>query len=191
MMQGKKYGAILADPPWLFRNWSAKGEGRNPLQQYGVERVADLAKLPIRDCAASDCALFMWIMDAMLLDALELIDAWGFQYRTVAFIWAKSAQAHLWDFPMGMGYWTRKQGELCLLATRGKPPRLSKGVRQLILDPRREHSRKPDETYDRIQQLVAGPYLELFARQRWPGWDAWGNEVDKFKAAPIAAGATG
>jgi N6-adenosine-specific RNA methylase IME4 len=79
-----------------------------------------------------------------------------------------------------MGYYTRQQTELCLLATRGKPAVRDRGVRQLIIAPRREHSRKPDEQYERIERLVDGPYLEMFARQKWPGWDSWGNEVEKF-----------
>jgi N6-adenosine-specific RNA methylase IME4 len=81
---------------------------------------------------------------------------------------------------IGMGYSTRKQAELCLLFTRGKPKRLSKGVRHVIEAPRREHSRKPDETFTRIEALYAGPYLEMFAREGRPGWTAWGNQTDKF-----------
>jgi N6-adenosine-specific RNA methylase IME4 len=79
-----------------------------------------------------------------------------------------------------MGYWTRANTEPCLLATRGRPKRLNADVRQAIIEPRREHSRKPDGIHKRIERLVAGPYLELFARQQRPGWDVWGNEVDKF-----------
>ena len=82
-----------------------------------------------------------------------------------------------------MGMWTRSNSEVCLLATRGKPRRLAADVRQVIQAPTREHSRKPDEIYGRIERLVEGPYLEMFARQAWPGWDAWGNEVGKFEAA--------
>jgi N6-adenosine-specific RNA methylase IME4 len=84
------------------------------------------------------------------------------------------------DASVGMGYWTRANSEACLLATRGKPKRLNADVRQGIIAPRREHSRKPDGIHARIERLVAGPYCELFARERRPGWDAWGNEVDKF-----------
>lgn len=81
---------------------------------------------------------------------------------------------------MLLGYWTRSNSEVCLLATRGKPKRSNADVRQAIIAPRREHSRKPDGIHERIERLVAGPYLELFARQRRPGWDCWGNEVEKF-----------
>jgi len=167
------YGAILADPPWRFQNWSSKGEKKNPKRHYQTMSLEDLRGLELP--AADDCALLMWVVDAHMPHALELIEAWGFTYKTVAFIWVKPS--------IGMGYWSRKQAELCLLATKGKPKRLSGGVRQIIEAPRREHSRKPDEIYRRIQQLVGGPYLEMFARQSWPGWDAWGAETDKFEAA--------
>lgn len=124
--------------------------------------------------AADNCALFMWVVDSHLDQAMALIEAWGFKYKTVAFVWAKPP-------PFGMGYWTRKRAELCLLATRGKPKRLSGGVDQLIEAPRREHSRKPDEARRRIARLVPGPYLEMFAREKPDGWDVWGNEVGKFQ----------
>src|SRR5215467_15676316 len=107
---------------------------------------AALASLPVGEWAAKDCALFMWVVDAHLEEALRLAHAWGFTFKTVAFIWDKNQ--------IGLGYWTRKEAELCLLFTRGKPKRLGKGVRQIIRAPRREHSRKPDEIYDRIEALV-------------------------------------
>lgn len=168
------YGAILADPPWRFQNWSSKGEKKNAKRHYQTMSLEELRGLELP--AADNCALLMWIIDTHMPDALELIKAWGFTYKTVAFVWVKPS--------IGLGYWSRKQAELCLLATKGKPKRLnlSGGVRQLIEAPRREHSRKPDDIYERIEQLVAGPYLEMFARQSWPGWDAWGAETTKFEA---------
>ena len=129
--------------------------------------------------ADDDCVLFLWAIDPMLPDALELIKAWGFTYKTVAFTWAKINESG--KDPIGGGYWTRANPEMCLLATRGKPKRLNADVRQLLMAPRREHSRKPDEVYGRIEALVDGPYLEMFARQTHPGWDSWGNEVGKFE----------
>ena len=104
--------------------------------------------------------------------------------NTVAFAWVKGSGLPL--FPddirsqMGMGKWTRAEFEQCLFATRGAPKRLNADVRQAIIEPRREHSRKPDCVYGRIERLVAGPYLEMFARVAKPGWDAWGNQVGKF-----------
>jgi len=122
----------------------------------------------------------------MLEDALWVIRSWGFTYKTCAFDWMKAHvdQIDLFrddaDPLMGPGYWTRSNTEPCLLATRGRPTRRSKSVRMGIVEPRREHSRKPDCVLSRIEQLVDGPYLELFARSRRKGWASWGNEVDKF-----------
>ena len=176
-----KYGAILADPAWHFAVRSAKGEGRSALQHYNIMSHADIAALPVADYAAPDCVLFLWTIDTHLPRALDLIKAWGFTYKTVGFYWTKRNKG---GSPFtGMGYWTRANPEKCLLATRGKPKRVDKGVARWIDAPRREHSRKPDEIYDRIERLVDGPYLEMFARQTKAGWDSWGNETEKFGGA--------
>jgi N6-adenosine-specific RNA methylase IME4 len=149
----------------------------------------EIADLPVKAIAGDDCALFIWISWPLLPQAMLLIENWGFVYKTCAFAWLKAhaGQIDLFrddiDASMGMGYWTRANSEMCLLATRGKPKRINADVRQGIIAPRREHSRKPDGIHERIERLVAGPYVELFARQRRPGWDAWGNEVDKFESA--------
>jgi N6-adenosine-specific RNA methylase IME4 len=110
--------------------------------------------------------------------AIDLIRGWDFKYKTRAFDCVKTTKAGIPG--MGMGYWTRKASETCLLATRGKVTRKDKGVRQVHMEQRREHSRKPDEFYGRIEALVDGPYLEMFARQRWPGWNQWGDQADMF-----------
>lgn len=179
---GVKYRVILADPPWSFKTWGGKTgtPHRTANDHYRTIATPNLMTLPVPEHAAEDCALFMWVVDSHVDHAIELARAWGFRFKTVAFIWVKLTKNGLPK--IGMGYWTRKQTETCLLFTRGKPARRGKGVRQLIQAPRREHSRKPDEQYARIEALVDGPYLELFARQRWPGWDAWGNETEKFVA---------
>lgn len=143
--------------------------------------------MPIADLAAEDCCLFLWSCWPTLEDAWSVISAWGFEYKTCAFDWIKAhaGQVEMFrddaDALMGMGYWTRSNSEPCLLATRGRPKRLNADVRQGIIEPRREHSRKPDCVHERVERLVPGPYLELFARQRRPGWDCWGNETDKFQ----------
>jgi N6-adenosine-specific RNA methylase IME4 len=109
---------------------------------------------------------------------------WGFEFKSVAFSWFKGEGLPMFPddvhVPIGCGYWTRAGFEQCWLATRGKPKRSNADVRQVLIEKRREHSRKPDGIHERIERLVAGPYLELFARQRRPGWDCWGNETDKF-----------
>jgi N6-adenosine-specific RNA methylase IME4 len=170
------YSVILADPPWTFATYSRKGKGRSAEAHYDCMSLADLKALPVADWAAPDCALFLWATDPSLPQALGVIEAWGFAYKTVAFTWAKTTKDGA-GFPIGCGYWTRANPEQCLLATRGRPQRLSRAVPQLILAPRREHSRKPDQVYERIEALVPGPYLELFARAPRAGWHAWGNEV--------------
>ena len=172
-----KYGAVLIDPPWSFKTYSEKGKGRSAEQHYGCMTTKELYELEIP--AADNCALFMWTTDPMLPLALDIMQAWNFAYKTVAFTWVKQNRD---GSPFtGMGYWTRANPEMCLLGTRGKPRRIHKDVRQLITAPRREHSRKPDEIYERIERLVGGPYLEMFARQRRPGWSVYGNETDKFE----------
>jgi len=175
-----RYGAMLCDPPWAFRTYSKKDvtPHRKTVDHYTTMGLPALERIPVRDWAARDCALFLWAVDSHLDQAIALGQTWGFEYKTIAFVWTKG---HI-----GMGYWTRKQAEICLLFTRGKPKRKSCGVPQHIAAPRREHSRKPDEIYTRIEGLVNGPYLEMFARQRWLRWDQWGNEVDRFAPESIS-----
>lgn len=193
------FSCILADPPWSFETFGKKRTTphRGAEEHYGVMAHEDLCDLPVEFVAAKDCALFMWVVDSHLDEALALGRAWGFSFKTRAFTWLKETengrQLDIFngesDPRMGMGYWTRKQSEMCWLFTRGKPKRLSKGVREVIRDRRREHSRKPDETHERIQTLVGGPYLEMFAREPRPGWESWGNQTDKF--APAKANLAG
>ena len=116
---------------------------------------------------------------------IQLIERWGFRYSGLGFAWAKQNPSGV-GLHMGNGHTTRKNAELCLLGRRGKPRRNSKAVRELIVSPRRKHSQKPDEQYERIERLVDGPYLELFARQRRSGWISWGDEVDKFETEYVA-----
>jgi len=120
----------------------------------------------------------------MLRDAFEVIQSWGFTYKTCAFTWAKLNRSGV-GFHFGMGYWTRSNPELCLLATRGGPRRAGRGVPNLVVAARREHSRKPDEVRDRIVALCGDlPRAELFAREKVPNWQAWGNEVEPDFAMP-------
>lgn len=165
-----RYRAILADPPWHWRARSAKGTGRGAVSHYDCVSLDELAALPVSDLAADDSVLFLWATDPLLPRALELIEAWGFVYKTVGFYWVKT-NAKSDGFFTGMGYWSRANPEQCLLATRGKPERKGKDVRRLIVAPRRQHSRKPDEVRERIERLVSGPYCELFSRESAPGWD--------------------
>lgn len=174
----KKYSVILADPPWAFRAWSNKGMGRSAEQHYSTMRLENIKALPVADLAAEDCVLFLWATFPMLKEALEVIDTWGFTYKTVAFTWVKENRKSPGLF-WGLGYWTRANAEVCLLATRGSPKRQSAAVHQVILSPIEQHSKKPDAVRERIVALMGDvPRAELFARQETPGWDVWGNEVE-------------
>ena len=172
----KKHGVIYADPPWYFKSYSEKGEGRNATQHYPCMSINDIAKLPVKSIADDNSVLLMWVVDPLLDQAFKIIDAWGFKYKTVGFTWAKTNRVKM-GFFTGLGYWTRSNPEMCLLATRGKPKRLNKSIPQLVVDQRREHSRKPDIVYDHIEKMLKGPYIELFARRKREGWTSWGNEV--------------
>jgi N6-adenosine-specific RNA methylase IME4 len=172
---GRTFGAIHADPPWRFRVYSGKGKMRSAENHYETQALDDIKRWPVAQLAAKDCALFMWCVIPEIPGALEVIRAWGFSYKTTAFTWVKqnrSGHGLFW----GMGYWTRANAELCLLATRGQPRRINKDVHQIVMSPVMEHSRKPDETYARIERLVHGPYLDLFGRRPLPGWTVFGNE---------------
>jgi N6-adenosine-specific RNA methylase IME4 len=139
----------------------------------------EIAALPVRECVADDSFLFLWVPFPHLPQGLRLIDAWGFQYSGSAFCWVKLNPSGV-GYHTGLGYSTRKNVELCLLGRRGSPRRKAKDVRELIVSPRREHSRKPDEVHSRIERFCDGPYLELFARQRRTGWMVWGDETERF-----------
>ena len=173
----KKYNIIYSDPAWYFKTYSNKGEKRSALQHYSCMSISDICNLPINNIADDDCILFIWVIDPMLPQAMEVIKAWGFKYKTVAFTWVKQNKKSDGYFT-GLGYWTRANPEMCLLATKGKPKRLSKSVRQLIISKLQQHSKKPDEIRNRITELCGDlPRIELFARQKTEGWDSWGNEV--------------
>jgi N6-adenosine-specific RNA methylase IME4 len=175
---GEKYQIIYADPAWKYNVWTAKGGHKSASAHYPVMELKDICELSIKDLADENCVLFMWATYPNLHDAFEVINAWGFVYKTVAFTWVKI-------YPngkpvLGLGYWTRANVEICLLATKGNPKRIDKNVSQIILSRQREHSRKPDEARERIVKLMGNlPRIELFARQRYEGWDVWGNESPK------------
>jgi N6-adenosine-specific RNA methylase IME4 len=145
---------------------------------YRGMSIDNICALPVCDLAADDCVLFLWATYPMLAESLRVIEAWGFTYKTIAFQWLKLNKRGSGHF-FGLGRWTRGNTEPCLLATRGKPIRVSASVSQIIETPLRRHSEKPDEARIKIVELLGDlPRVELFARTKTPGWDVWGNEVE-------------
>ncbi len=173
----RKYTVIYADPPWTFQTYGEGGKGRSAERHYPCMTKGEIQKLPIPDLCERDCILFLWVTFPCLLEGLELIKKWGFKYKTCAFVWVKKNRKSPGWF-WGLGYWTRSNAELCLLATKGNPKRASKSVHQVVDDAVMEHSRKPDEVMRRIERLCGDvPRIELFARRKVDRWDCWGNEV--------------
>ena len=173
-----KYSIIYADPPWHYQTYSQKGQSRSAERHYPTMRIEQIKALPVEKLAAEDCALFMWTTIPLLKESFSVLSAWGFSYKTIAFVWVKQnrkSDSLFW----GMGYWTRANAEFCILATKGNPKRVVKNVHQIIMSHIEEHSKKPDEARQRIVQLMGDvPRVELFARQKPEGWDVWGNEVE-------------
>ena len=184
------FRVILADPPWTFRSNSLAAPGRNPRRHYACLTVDQLCQLPLAERVARNAALFLCVPGPLLVIGahLPLIKAWGFRPTAMGFVLIKlrpladPANFTLADLHTGTGFTTRKNAEYVVLCKRGKSLRRDAGVHEIIVTPRREHSRKPDELYHRIERYVGGegPFLELFARQSRPGWTTWGLEKTKF-----------
>lgn len=182
-----RYTVIYADPPWSYRDRRDKpavyGGNPRPRMQggaaahYPTMALDDIKSLPVPEIAADDAVLFLWATAPLLPEAIEVMQAWGFEYKTVGFVWVKTNRRSGTPF-LGMGHWTRANAEFCLLGVRGKPKRVDATVRSVVIAPVREHSRKPDEVRERIERLMGDvPRIELFARERPAGWDVWGLEV--------------
>lgn len=174
----KKYQIVYADPPWGFKGYDVKRGTRYVGHKYGIMSIKEMCQLPIKEIADDNCCLFLWVTMPKLNECWELIAEWGFEYKTCAFTWVKkNKKTDSWFW--GMGRWTRSNPELCLLATKGNPKRINAGIHSVIDSPIQEHSQKPDEARKRIVQLIGDvPRIELFAREKTPGWDVWGNEVE-------------
>lgn len=186
----KKYDIIYADPPWSYQDKGCNGACAKHYHTMGVDEIC---ALPIANLSAKNCILFMWATYPQMQEALKVIAAWGFKYKTIAFQWVKlNRNVKLNNFTIatvqdilhktcffGLGRWTRGNTECCLLATKGKPRRENNSVSQLVFAPLTRHSSKPPEVRDRIKILMGGGTrsLELFAREQVEGWDCWGDEV--------------
>ena len=176
--KGRSVHKCLSERTDYAMNPDKMDDGRSAENHYPTMTVDDICRLTVADIAADNCVLFMWATFPNRMEAFDVIKAWGFEYKTVAFVWVKQnkkSDSLFW----GMGYWTRANAEICLLATKGHPKRVGKAVHQVIISHIEEHSKKPAETRDRIVELVGDvPRVELFARQKTPGWDTWGNELE-------------
>lgn len=170
----KKYSIIYADPPWKYKDSGCNG---NADSHYHTMNISDLKKLPVNEISNKDCVLFLWATYPMLKEAMDLIHAWGFTYKTIGFQWIKQNRSGNGLF-FGLGRWTRGNTEPCLIAVKGKPKRISKSISQIVISPIRQHSQKPKEVRDLIVKLMGDiPRIELFARDVADGWDAWGDEI--------------
>ena len=175
---GKKYKIIYADPPWQYRVYSKKGQGRSAENHYHTMNIKDIMALPVDKIADKDCILFLWITFPCLKEGIEVMERWGFKYKTCGFNWVKRNKKKNTYF-MGLGFWTRSNSEVCLIGTKGQPKRVSKSVPQICDARIVEHSRKPAEIRDRIVELCGElPRIELFARDKVKGWDSLGDEID-------------
>ena len=173
----KKYQIFYVDPPWNYADQGCQGTMANHFKGMTSIELQDMGT-KIKEISDKNCILFMWATYPMLADALWLIGEWGFEYKSIAFQWLKLNKKNGKPF-YGLGRWTRGNTEPCLLATKGKPKRISASIFQLIQTPRGRHSEKPAIVRDKIIELMGDlPRIELFARQKTEGWDVWGNEVE-------------
>ena len=170
----KRYNIILIDPAWTYKDKALAGN-RGAGCKYNLMTTEDIKQLPINSIADDDCVLFCWVTYPKLNEVFDVIKAWGFEYKTVAFTWVKKYKNG--DNFMGMGRWTRANAEICLLCTKGKPKRVSASVRQVIETIPERHSKKPDIVREKIVELCGDlPRIELFARERVENWDCWGDD---------------
>jgi N6-adenosine-specific RNA methylase IME4 len=178
-LQRAAYSAIMADPPWHFTTWSAKGQGKSASQHYAVMGLDEIKALPVAELAAADSFLWLWATQAQLPQAFAVMESWGFEFKTTG-AWAKqSPTGSSWAF--GTGYLLRSAAEFFLIGTRGRPRPDSRSERNLLVAPVREHSRKPDEAYEMLERMFPSQKrCELFARSTRPGWDCWGFETVRF-----------
>ena len=180
----KKYKIILVDPPWSYNDKALAGQ-RGAACKYPVMTTYEISRLPVEGLADNDCILFVWCTWPHIFDAPKIIESWGFEYKTVAFVWIKKNENG--TVFKSLGHWTRSNSEFCLLATKGKPKRIDASISQIIESIPREHSKKPDIVRDRILKLCGDlPRIELFARTRVHGWDVWGND-EKLQLKPLEA----
>jgi len=174
----KKYNIIYADPTWNYKDKCHAGKRGIDYKYKTVSTFDDICTLPVKDIIADNAVLFLWCtLPTIFQYPQKVMESWGFKYKTNGFTWIKTNKVKTDTFFWGMGHYTRSNVELCIIATRGNLKRISKKVHSVIMSPIEPHSKKPDETRDRIVELYGDlPRLELYARKNTTGWDAWGDE---------------
>lgn len=182
-MGDKKYKIILADPPWKFGSKAYQDNNRDMLvlekTQYETLSVDELKKLNVKEISDEDCICFMWVTDSHLKEGIEVLESWGFKYKTIGFNWIKKYKSG--SFCVNFAPWTLKSWEICLIGIKGimGKYKITNNIQGLVIEERISHSKKPEEVRKRIESLFGNiPRIELFARQRKEGWDVWGNEVN-------------
>lgn len=174
-----KFKIIYADPPWMYnaRNNFKTKFGGGAFKQYPLMKTKEICDLPVNEIADENSILFLWATFPRLQEALDVIKAWGFKYKTVGFVWIKKNKIKKTNF-FGIGYYTKSNAEICLIATKGKAPKVSNSVSQIIESAIEKHSKKPDEVRNKIIELCGKEKrIELFAREKAKGWSAWGNQI--------------
>src|SRR6266567_156865 len=178
VLPGGPYKTVLADPPWRFTNRTGKvAPEHKRLSRYDTMSLEEICALPVAGVMGDQSHCYLWVPNALLGEGLRVMEAWGFKYKS-NIVWHKVRKDGESD-GRGVGFYFRNVTELILFGVKGSMRTLPPGRRQvnLLATRKREHSRKPDELYDIIEQCSPGPYLELFARYPQPGWDVWGNEA--------------
>lgn len=174
-----KFNILYVDPPWSYHCYGKQGKWSAAVNHYQTLRKEEIYGLDIGSIAAKDCTLFLWVTFPCLAEGLEAVKSWGFEYRTLAFCWVKRCRKQTDKWFFGMGNWTRSNAEVCLLAVKGHPKKISNKVFSLIDTPLEAHSKKPDIVREKIVELMGDlPRAELFARKKYPGWVCVGNEID-------------
>ena len=175
-----KYSILYIDPPWKYNSRANhKTRFRGGAEgHYDLMSMEEIKALPVPELADENCALFLWCTFPYLEDQIKLFKHWGFKYKTVGFTWVKTNTKNNNPF-FGVGYYAKSNAEVCLLGIKGKMKPVSNNISSIVITPRREHSRKPDEVRENIVKLFGDiPRLEMFARQKFTGWDVFGNEVE-------------
>ena len=183
----KKYNVIYADPPWKYKQKKCNGAAEN---HYATMSLRQMMRVPISHIADTNCCLLLWCTSPMIPRAVKLMKHWGFNYCTFFFVWVKTKRSQPHVPVCGLGNWTRSSTEVCLLGVKGKPLRFrkSRSVAQVIMEPRRDHSRKPETARRRIIDFFGNhdntKKIELFSRDpRNTEWDVWGLETEKYQSS--------